>query len=300
MAKSNISQLTEITAAGQSYNDLFVTAEDNTSNNSLRASQLIEYIKNYSDIFPIDLNQKYIQFNDTESPVSLISKQLSEIESFTFDAYGNIVNLANRLVPQIRRQLDVYSGTVSLKNVGNLTGWFGKYTPLKSAAYNYYNSPSVRHSSTTSSNIQTGNWSILFDDVFDFRKSIITYSHSKLDNFSTPQNFSYYKIYIYWGNTADTTQIEATGLIKGQGDNGFIGPTTYIPFYYPFDTIRDNVDMSAHNMTFGTSAQKLLFNKMVLNVDGVNKKINKLPLTPYGSNYDSETHAINVTIESFA
>jgi hypothetical protein len=300
MAKKNTSQLTEITSGEQSYDDLFVVAADNTSNNLLLTSQLIEFIKNYSDVFPVNMYQKYIQFNDTESPVSLISKLLSEIESITFDAYGNITDLTDRSVSQIQRQLDIYSGTLSLKNVDNLPGWFSRYTPLKSSTYNYYNSPSVSYTSTISNTIQTGNWSLLFGSVFDFRKSIITYSHAKLDNFSTDQNFSYYKVYIYWGNTADTTQIEATGLIKGQGDNGFTGPTTYIPFYYPFGVIQDNVDMHAHSMTFGTSAQKSAFNKMVLNIDGVNKKINKLPLTPYGSNFDSETHAINVTIESFA
>ncbi len=295
MSKENISSLSNVLAEDISNADLLTLAREDVDNFRIPNVVGNDYIKNHStDMFPIDVYPKDIKYNNIDGSVTLL-KKLNKIESLTFDEYGMVSNIESKVIIPTQRQLDNFSGTLSTRMSNNATsiGYFDKYKNLKSAAASLYNSSNIHYTSTSISNIQYGNWAILFDKTFDFRKSIVTYQHARLDISGSLEDYSYYKVFIYW-NGENNTKIESTGLIRNSP-----AESNTLPFYFHFHTVLDNIDVHPMVPSFGNQSFKSTFNKLTLNVDGTNKKINKLPLSPFVTTADRETHSISITIESF-
>jgi len=81
MPKQSITQLLSASKDQISYNDLLIGTAPEDFNYNLNTESLVGYLKNYSDsIFTVPLNNTYINFNNTNSSVSLSKKIKSEIK----------------------------------------------------------------------------------------------------------------------------------------------------------------------------------------------------------------------------
>ena len=111
MPKQSITQLLSASKDQISYNDLLIGTAPEDFNYNLNTESLVGYLKNYSDsIFPVPLNNTYINFNNTNSSVSLSKKIKSEIESVTFDNYGNVISIASKT--RVESVVDMFQGTI--------------------------------------------------------------------------------------------------------------------------------------------------------------------------------------------
>ncbi len=208
-----------------------------------------------------------------------------------------VVDYSKKSTPVSRRVFDCYTGSIDLIGQDNTIGYFYNKKSLQGTQYNFANSPNVRYVSTSFSDSQTGNWSLLFDRQFDFKKSIITYTHSRLDNSGSDTSISSFKFYIYW-NGVNKTQVSGMGMIAA--DSRAKKSASLI---YPFKTLTDNSSYAPYG-GFGNEAQTFVLarsiQKAIISIDGKNKKINKLPITPFVTSSRNSTHSIYLTVESFA
>jgi len=302
MPKQSITQLLSASKDQISYNDLLIGTAPEDFNYNLNTESLVGYLKNYSNsIFPVPLNNTYINFNNTNSSVSLSKKIKSEIESVTFDNYGNVISIASKT--RVESVVDMFQGTIALSigpnNAGNLgLGYFYNNNPLASNSENVITNKVVRRSSNNS-NIESGTWSLLFDRSYNYSKSIITYYHGRLDKSESKEQITNFKFIINWDGE-NKTKIMGTGTIGTNPSNSESG--SYI---WKRQSVKDNTLIHPMPAFFGRSGSGLeyqnRFNKnMAIEVDGKNKLIKKLPVTAYVPNSNRVTHTVSVTIESFA
>lgn len=289
MSKKNIEQLTLATADQISTKDLLVSAIPNIDNYNGELSEFAVYFKDYSGEFPINFTPTYINLNNIDTSVQ--QKQLSEIESITFDKYGLVNALEFKTGEVITSRTDLYSGY--LDTTYN-PGYFTKYTPVQASNNQIISDSIVNYISTTGTKT-TGNWSLLFDNTYiGFRKTIVSYIYQRSDSSGSLEVASEFKLYIYWDGP-NATKIQGTGIIRY--DKEYNQSATVI---YPFTPILDNNDYAPQGLSSGSYETRLLYNRMLINIDGTNKKINKLPISPYCPGSGEETQGISITIESFA
>lgn len=302
MPKQSITQLLSASKDQISYNDLLIGTAPKDFNYNLNTESLVGYLKNYSNsIFPVPLNNTYINYNNTKSLVSLSKKIKSEIESVTFDNYGNVISIASK--NRVESVVDTFQGTIALsigpnyaRNLG--LGYFYNNNPLASNRENVITNKVVRRSSTNS-NIESGTWSLLFDRSYNYSKSIITYYHGRLDKSESKEQITNFKFIIYWDGE-NNTKILGTGTIGTNPSNSESG--SYI---WKRQSVKDNTLIHPMPASFGRYGSGLeyqnRYNKnMAIEVDGKNKLIKKLPVTAYVPDTNRVTHTVSVTIESFA
>ena len=301
MPKQSITQLLSASKDQISYDDLFIGTIPKDLNYNLNTSSLVGFLKNYSNsIFPVQFNETYLNYNGTNSSVSLTNKIKSEIESVTFDNYGNVISIA----PKTKKDsvVDMFQGSIALSigpnYGGNLgLGYFYNKNPLTSNRYNVITNRVVRRSSI-SSNIDSGKWELLFDKSYNYSKSIITYYHGRLDKSESKEQITNFKFIIYWDGE-NKTKIMGTGTIGTNPSNSESG--SYI---WKRQSVKDNTLIHPMPAFFGSGTDleyQNRYNKnMAIEVDGKNKLIKKLPVTAYVPDGERATHAVSVTIESFA
>ena len=303
MPKQSITQLLSASKDQISYDDLFIGTIPKDLNYNLNTGSLIGFLKNYSNsIFPVQFNETYLNFNGTNSSVSSVSNKIkSEIESVTFDDYGNVTSIN----PKTRKNsvVDMFQGTIALSIGPNYAdnlglGYFYNNNPLASTRENVITNKVVRRSSTNS-NIESGTWKILFDKSYNYSKSIITYYHGRLDKSGSKEQITNFKFIINWDGE-NKTKIMGTGTIGTNPSNSESG--SYI---WKRQSVKDNTLIHPMPAFFGRNGSGLeyqnLYNKnMAIEVDGKNKLIKKLPVTAYVPDTNRVTHAVSVTIESFA
>jgi len=301
MPKNSITQLLSASKDQISYNDLFIGTAPKDFNYNLNTESLVGYLKNYStSIFDIPFNNTYINFNNTNSSVSLSKKIKSEIESVTFDNYGNVIAIAPK--NRVESEVDTFIGSIAMsigpyyaRNQNN--GYFQNTTPIASTINNIITNKVVLISSKSSSRVM-GDWGLLFNKTFNYSKSIITYRHSRCDGSKSAENVSYFKFIIYWDGK-NNTKILGTAMIGTNPSRDDVNS-----YLWKNQTVKDNTLVFPMRSYFAPGTDSEYQNRtntnMAIEIDGENKKINKLPITVYCPDTDRETHTVSVTIESFA
>lgn len=286
MPKKNISQLQLATADQISTNDLFLGAITNSNNYSINFFEFANYLKTTSQLLPLQLTPTYVNLNNINT--SVYQREISNLETITFDQYGIISNVTES--SPIADKTDLYSGYL---NTTYSPGYFDRYTPVQ-ADNNQLVAASIVNRVSSDGTTSSGDWSVLFDtDYSNYRKTIIKYTYQRCDSSNSYEVASDFTVYIYWDG-ANKTTVEATGIIRYPRDTN--GSATVI---FPFQRMTDNIDYNPLPITI--VGDQATYNKMVINVDGTNKKIKKLPISPFGPiAVDVETHGISITIESFA
>ena len=302
MPKQSITQLLSASKDQISYDDLIIGTIPKDLNYNLNTSSLVGFLKNYSNsIFPVKFNGTYLNYNGTNSSVSSVTDKIkSEIESVTFDNYGNVISIA----PKTKKDsvVDMFQGSIALSIGPNYRsklglGYFYNKNPLTSNKYNVITNRVVRRSSS-SSNIDSGKWELLFDKSYNYSKSIITYYHGRLDDSESIEQITNFKFIINWDGE-NKTKIMGTGIIGTTPSNRDTG--SYI---WKRQSAKDNTLIHPMPAFFGAGSDlesQNMYNKnMAIEVDGKNKLIKKLPVTAFVPDGRRATHAVSVTIESFA
>jgi len=286
MPKKNIEQLQLATADQISTNDLFLGAIPNITNYSVNFFEFANYLKTSSQLLPLQLTPANVDLNGVNTAV--YQRELSDLQTITFDQYGIISNAT--VSSPVVDKTDIYSGYL---NTTYTPGYFDRYTPVQ-ADNNKLVAASIVNYISSDGSTSSGDWSVLFDtDYSNYRKTIIKYTYQRCDSSNSFEVASDFTIYIYWDG-ANKTAVEATGIIRYPRDTN--GTATVI---FPFQQMTDNIDYNPLPIT--VVSNQATYNQMVINVDGTNKKIKKLPISPFSPiEVNVETQGISITIESFA
>jgi len=299
MPKSSITQLVSAAKSELAYDDLLIGTIPGNTNYKINLQNFVSYLKDYSTaLFPIQFNESYINFNNTSSSVSLTNKNINEIETVTFDDNGCVVNITDKSTP-VSDRTDYYMGSISTVDFAFGEEWgrgyFDKYFRPQANGHKAITNPTIRYSNNISYSTTTGDWSLLFDKSYEgFRKSIITYNHARLDTSGSHETNSYYTFYIYWDGE-NKTKVLGTNLIEIQDDYYLTGSYIWKP-----QILQDNnayKPVQSYSILSQNRGQLLM---QYIEVDGKNKKINKLPMVPIVARANRETHTISITIENFA
>jgi|DEB0MinimDraft_10_1074344.scaffolds.fasta_scaffold11002_3 hypothetical protein len=302
MPRQSITQLLSASKDQISYNDLFIGTAPYDFNYNLNTESFVGYFKNYStSIFAVPFNNTYINYNNTGSSVFNSNKIKSEIESVTFDNYGNVIEILPKT--RVESEVDTFIGSIAM-SIGpdiaenNNNGYFQSTTPIASTRNNIITNKVVVISSKSSSRDE-GNWGLLFNKTFNYSKSIVTYRHSRCDGSESAENVSYFKFIIYW-NGKNNTRILGTAMIGTNPSSDDVNS-----YVWRDQIVKDNTETYPMRSFFAPNTDSEYQNfyhniAMAIEVDGENKKINKLPITKYCPDTDRETHTVSVTIESFA
>jgi len=299
MPKSSITQLVSAAKSELAYDDLLIGTIPGNTNYKINLQNFVSYLKDYyTALFPIQFNESYINFNNTSSSVSLTNKNINEIETVTFDDNGCVVNITDKSTP-VSDRTDYYMGSISTVDFAFGEEWgrgyFDKYFRPQANGHKAITNPTIRYSNNISYSTTTGDWSLLFDKSYEgFRKSIITYNHARLDTSGSHETNSYYTFYIYWDGE-NKTKVLGTNLIEIQDDYYLTGSYIWKP-----QILQDNnayKPVQSYSILSQNRGQLLM---QYIEVDGKNKKINKLPMVPIVARANRETHTISITIENFA
>lgn len=298
--KKSITQLLSAGKESISYNDLFLGTIQNSYNYNLNAKSLVDFFRDYStSLFPIQFNNTFLNFNNTNSSVYLSDKIKGEIESFTFDNYGNII----KITPKQNKVnvIDMYSGSIANATGNGVSrrrglGYFNNVTPVQANGEKIYTAAAVMYFNNQSYTLEKGNWGLLFDQPYNFKKTIVTYRHGRNDASGSSEAVSNFKFIIFWDGE-NITRLSGTAQIGTNQSNN--QTASYI---WKNQIVADNTNI------YPTPSVKALptnfyddYNKdMVLQLDGKNKIIKKLPIPVRVPNSNRQTHAMSVTIESFA
>jgi len=299
MPKSSITQLVSAAKSELAYDDLLIGTIPGKTNYKINLQNFVGYLKDYSTpLFPIQFNESYINFNNTSSSVSLTNKNINEIETVTFDDNGCVVNITDKSTP-VSDRTDYYMGSISTVDFAFGSQWgrgyFDKYFRPQANSHKAITNPTIRYSNNISYTTTTGDWSLLFDKSYEgFRKSIITYNHARLDTSGSNETNSYYTFYIYWDGE-NKTKVLGTNLIEIQDDYYLTGSYIWKP-----QILQDNNAYKPVESYSILSQNRNIHLLQYIEVDGKNKKINKLPMVPIVAGANRETHTISITIENFA
>jgi hypothetical protein len=269
MPRKNIQQLA--TASDISTNDLLVNAIPDIDNHKVQLKEFADYLKNYSGLLPLDLTGKYVNFNNIDTSVK--QTNIADIESLSFNEYGIISNITlnNNIVSE---QLDLYSGYIDTTYI---PGYFDRYTPIRSDKNRLISDVRV-HKTTHAGVTSSDSWEVLFDTEYtNYRKTIVSYIHERADTSNSLEPAGDFKIYIYWDGN-NNTKIQGTGIIR-YTSQGQIDKTATI--LYPFQPLLNNRSYAPVGLTSGDTATKTKFNLLSISVDGANKKILRLPISPF-------------------
>lgn len=298
MPKSSITQLVSAAKSELAYDDLLIGTIPGDANYKVNLQNFVSYLKNHSTaLFPIKFNESYLNFNNASSSVSLINKNINEIETVTFDDNGCVVNITDKVSPADNRT-DFYSGSISTADFrvsGNKgAGYFDKYFKLQANSERFITGPKIIYSSNLSTSTTSGGWELLFDKNYtNYKKSIVNYTHARLDKSGSKEPKCTYTFYIFWDGENNT---RVSGVCNISSQNKRI----YQNFIWQSQVCKDNTPVSPFK-SFGTTTERTpWWLNMFIEVDGKNKKINKLPLKSIVPDSNRETHSMVVTIENFA
>jgi len=297
MAKKKISQLQIDTSLN--FEDLLLGTKSEKYNYKISADELLKYLKDKSLLSKLDMG-KDVLFNNTTTNVFQSILQTYKVDTLTFDNYGQIKSFSEKKpenVPTDIKVFDFYSGPIATAQQSKI-GYFDGTTLLVASDHNRISDKKVFYSSSTGNFSNNTNWSVLFNKVYNFKTTNIIYRHSRYDNSGSLENQSIYYIFIEWFGENNSI-LKGTGIIRiNSGVNGTMS------FIYQPQKIKNNTDIVISNLP--TIENKNVqytpeqAKKMVINIDTVNKKINKLPISPYVPSSNKETHNLAMSIENYA
>jgi hypothetical protein len=298
MPKSSITQLVSAAASELAFDDLLIGTIPSTDNYKTTLKDFVDYLKNYSSaFFPIEFNEKFINYNNTSSNISLVSKNINEIETITFDQNGCVINLTDKATP-LQNKTEMYRGSIATSYVqvdgdNQGAGYFDGVTPLTSNRYNAITGPNVVYASTLETSTTSGNWNLLFNKTYEgYKKSVIEYKHMRLDTSDSTEVSNVFKFVIFWDGENKTRVL---GTAKTGGVNNNFSQS----FVWPDKTLNDNQSYAAFD-SIRVLQGIALMHLMYIEVDGKNKRIKKLPIKCFVPDTNRETHTISITIKSFA
>lgn len=270
--------------------DLLVVARPSNvevgTNFKLSPQTFIKFLRNNTissnSFFPINLNNRFINVQEGQT-VGNSTIDLRETESLTIDNYGLITGKTDRT--NIGRDFYQISGTINAV-LEQGRSYFDSNNSYRSPTLGNGYACFVRDSNGT----QNDNWSALFDKNYaDFVYSEVTITQGQCDSSNEPGIQSTTKLYIYWGNSTNTTA-GAVGQINAR--------TKVKNWMTPLSRI--NVNDAGEYDQKSVFAYNLGENETPLfEIDTLNRKIKKLPITPYNYNANSAQLGLSVTIESF-
>ena len=188
--------------------DLLVVARPSNveigTNFKLTPQSFIKFLRNNTissnSFFPINLTPKVINAPDSmEDGIGNSTIDLRETESLTIDNYGLITGKTDRT--NIGRDFYQISGTINAV-LEQGRSYFDSNNSYKSPTLGNGYACFVRDSNGT----QNDNWSALFDKNYaDFVYSEVTITQGQCDSSNEPGIQTTTKLYIYWGNSTNTT-----------------------------------------------------------------------------------------------
>lgn len=297
MAKKKISQLQLDTSLN--FEDLLLGTKSEKYNYKISADELLKYFKDKSLLSKLDMG-KDVLFNNTTTDVFQSILQTYKVDTLTFDNYGQIKSFTEKKpenIPTDIKVFDFYSGPIATAQQ-NKIGYFDSTFLLVASDQNKISDKKVFYSSSTGNFSNNTNWSVLFNKVYNYKTTNIVYRHSRYDNSGSHENQSIYYIFIEWLGENNSI-LKGTGIIRNNSaTNGTMS------FIYQPQKIKNNTDIVISNLP--TIENKNVqytperAKKMVINIDTVNKKINKLPISPYVPVRNKETHNLAISIENYA
>jgi|3_EtaG_2_1085321.scaffolds.fasta_scaffold00356_31 hypothetical protein len=244
-------------------------------NYKVSAESLVTYV-NGNIAFPIKLNDQFLQSPGVESVVSNQEYNVCDIDSLTFNNFGVVTNLTSST--KTKRSFTSACGTINpIVTDGLWKGYFNK-----SVAGTNFTSPATDN---------PFKWADFFDTSYtNYKKTIVSYvAKAATNNYQTCTH----KVIIYWGTTGNAVvsgcgQYPNTSTINSALaiDNNH-GQKNYIVGMFP-------LSKSSGRWASGTTAVPVQ-----LQIDNVNKKIVKLPITSYNVSTTEKIY-ISMTVESFA
>lgn len=213
--------------------DLLVVARPSNveigTNFKLTPQSFIKFLRNNTvssnSFFPINFRDRDINVPDSmENGIGNSTIDLRETESLTINNYGLITGKTDRT--NIGRDFYQISGTINAV-LEQGRSYFDSNNSYRSPSdlgtgYNCF----VRDSNGT----QKDNWSALFDKTYeDFVYSEVTITQGQCDGSNEPGTQSTTKLYIYWGNSTNTTA-GALGQINARSK---ITKIEYTNFNFP-------------------------------------------------------------------
>ena len=210
--------------------DLLVVARPSNveigNNFKLTPQSFIKFLRNNTissnSFFPINLNNRFINVQEGQT-VGNSTIDLRETESLTIDNYGLITGKTDRT--NIGRDFYQISGTINAV-LEQGRSYFDSNNSYRSPTLGNGYACFVRDSNGT----QNDNWSALFDKTYEnFVYSEITITQGQCDSSNETGIQSTTKLYIYWGNSTNTTA-GAVGQINARSK---ITKIEYINFNFP-------------------------------------------------------------------
>jgi len=226
--------------------------------------------------FPIKINDQFLESPGVESVVSNQEYDVCDIDSLTFNNFGVVTDLTSSTKaslaesPYTKRSFTGACGTINpIITDGQWRGYFDKRGAV-----------GIRNPSTAT-------WGDFFNTSYsDYKKTIINYvAKAATNNYQTCTH----KVIIYWGTTENAVasgcgQYPNTSTINSALDNNH-GQKNYIVGMFPLSREIWATDSAAAPVQ--------------LQIDNVNKKIVKLPITNYNVSTTEKIY-ISMTVESFA
>ncbi len=243
-------------------------------NYKVSAESLVTYV-NGNIAFPIKITDQFLQSPGVDSDVSNQEYNVCNIESLTFNNFGVVTGLKKST--KTKRLFTGACGTINpIVTDGQWKGYFDKSVV---GARN----PGPRRAGSPAT------WVDFFDTSYsDYKKTIVNYvAKAATNNYQTCTH----KVIIYWGTTENAVvsgcgQYPNTSTINSAlAIDKNHGQKNYIVGMFPLSQER-----------WATTAAAAV---VQLQIDNVNKKIVKLPITNYNVSTTEKIY-ISMTVESFA
>lgn len=243
-------------------------------NYKVSAESLVTYV-NGNIAFPIKITDQFLQSPGVDSDVSNQEYNVCNIESLTFNNFGVVTGLKKST--KTKRLFTGACGTINpIVTDGQWKGYFDKSVV---GARN----PGPRRAGSPAT------WVDFFDTSYsDYKKTIVNYvAKAATNNYQTCTH----KVIIYWGTTENAVvsgcgQYPNTSTINSAlAIDKNHGQKNYIVGMFPLSQER-----------WATTAAAA---PVQLQIDNVNKKIVKLPITNYNVSTTEKIY-ISMTVESFA
>lgn len=261
-------------------------------NYKVSAESFVTYV-NGNIAFPIKLNNQFLESPGVESDVSNQEYNVCDIESLTFNNFGVVTGLKKST--KTKRLFTGACGTINPISVNNQ--WKGYFDKSVVGTRN----PGPRRAGSPET------WVDFFDTSYsDYKKTIINYvAKAATNNYQTCTH----KVIIYWGTTENAVvsgcgQYPSSVINTLIQDDGWITQQNVVSKNYivgMFPRSQEVWTSTSIASARGQQRDEVLSSDLpvMLEIDNVNKKIVKLPITSYNVSTTEKIY-ISMTVESFA
>lgn len=265
-------------------------------NYKVSAESFVTYV-NSNIAFPIKLNDQFLQSPGVESVVSNQEYNVCDIDSLTFNNFGVVTDLTSST--KTKRSFTGACGTINPISVNNK--WKGYFDKSVVGTRN----PGPRRAGSAPT------WVDFFDTSYsEYKKTIVNYvAKAATNNYQTCTH----KVIIYWGTTENAVvsgcgQYPSSKINTLIQDDGWVTQENVVSRNYIVGMFPISQEVWTSTSAAATAAggqrvdgDEILSSDLpvMLEIDNVNKKIVKLPITNYNVSTTEKIY-ISMTVESFA